>query len=239
MTDTIQRAQELLGKAKSVFVLTGAGISAESGLKTYRGNDLSWRGRPYHEIVSTDFFRINPRASWDWHLEFREMARKAEPNAAHRALADQAKRHGNITLVTQNIDGLHERAGHPEPVLFHGSVWITRCTKCEAWRHDDARIYETLPMCTACGARERPGVVWFGDTIPRILFQRALLAFQKAEVLLVVGTSALVSPASQFIHLAHEKNIPVIEVNPAEPGHKVDLYLQGKAGDILPTLFSA
>ncbi len=238
MTDIIQQARELLVKAKSVFVLTGAGISAESGLKTYRGHDLSWRGRPYQEIVSTDYFESDPRASWDWHLEFRDTARRVQPNAAHLALAEWAKRRKNVTLVTQNIDGLHERADHPDPILFHGSVWITRCTRCEVWRRDYALAYETLPMCLICEAPERPGVVWFGDTIPRRTLELAVLASQDADAFLVVGTSAQVAPASEFLHVARERGVPLIVVNPEAPKGPEGIHLQGPAGEILPQLLN-
>jgi NAD-dependent deacetylase len=234
--DSFQQARELLEKAASVLVLTGAGISAESGLKTYRGDDLTWRGRPYHEVVNTEFFRTDPRASWDWHLEFRITTRSVEPNPAHRALADWAKRRQGITLVTQNIDGLHERAGQPNPVLYHGTVWETRCTECDVSRHDEALVYRELPMCAACGGLERPGVVWFGDMIPRHCAARAALAIRDAKAVLVVGTSAVVYPAAALVDAAREDGIPVIEVNPAHPSKKANLHLQGKAGEILPQL---
>lgn len=236
MDEQIRQARTLLEGAASVFVLTGAGISAESGLRTYRDSDLSWRGMPYQDVVNVQFFERDPRASWDWHLEFRAMTRAVEPNAAHRALAAWAIRHGRVTLMTQNIDGLHERAGHPDPIRFHGSVWITRCTACDASREDEALEYPSLPMCAACGAPERPGVVWFGDAIPRPVIERAQGALQQARAFLLIGTSALVHPAASVIDIAHRKGIPIIEVNPGLAHANTSVHLKRKAGEILPAL---
>lgn len=244
-----EEARGILGRARFVLVLTGAGISAESGVPTFRGTDGWWRNRHFSELASAEAFAREPRAVWDWYLERRGTVKLCSPNAAHAALAAWARRGAagegpRGLLVTQNVDGLHERAGHAPVVRFHGSLWRNRCPACGAEREDEAIAYAELPVSPCCGATERPAVVWFGESIPAEAMEAAFEAVDEADAALVVGTAGVVYPAAALVENLRSRGAAIVEVNPdadyglGERGAFGGLWLRGAAGALVPELLA-
>ena len=231
----LDSARTLLGAARFVLVLTGAGVSAESGVPTFRGAGGYWRNRSFQELATPEAFARDPRLVWDWYLERRRTIRACEPNAAHRALAAWSRRGAGL-LVTQNVDDLHERAGQREVVHVHGSLWRNRCTRCGTERADDALEHAALPRSPCCGAPERPGMVWFGESLPAAALDAALDAARRADAVLVVGTSGVVHPAAGFVEVARRQGARVVDVNPAATEITADVALRMPAGEALPLL---
>ena len=228
-------ARRLVAAAGSLVVLTGAGISAESGIPTFRGPGGLWRNFRPEALATPEAFARDPLTVWEWYLWRRGLIDAAEPNAGHRALVALEQRHERFTLITQNVDGLHDRAGSRRILKVHGDLWHSRCTGCAYPRKDRALAYPALPPpCPECGVPLRPGVVWFGESLPRVVWAEAERAVAQADLLLVVGTSAQVYPAAGLIDLAR----CVIDVNPAETpfSSRVAIALAGPAGEILPAL---
>ena len=238
----LQGAAAAIRKARHVCVLTGAGISAESGIPTFRDalTGLWSKFRP-EELATPEAFERDPELVWKWYEWRRDLVRHAEPNAGHRALVELARRVPRLTLVTQNVDGLHQRAGSPSVLEYHGNILRDRCTveQVVAERADDAR--EGLPRCAACGGLLRPDVVWFGEAIPRAPMMLAAAAAEDCDVFLSVGTSSLVYPAAGLAQAAAARGAVVIEVNPdaTDLTPRVPFALQGPAGRILPDLCAA
>ena len=231
-------AAAALAQATYVAALTGAGISAESGIPTFRGAGGLWNDYRPEDLATPQAFARDPRLVWEWYAWRQGLVAAAEPNAGHRALVD-LERLTTVTLVTQNVDGLHARAGSSDPIELHGSLWRVRCTECGNERAIDAPI-EGLPTCEECGALERPGVVWFGESLPEEPFEIALQAVSRAQVVLVVGTSGVVQPAASLVEIGRARGAMVIEVNPeASPGGRNRIALAGHAGTILPALVDA
>jgi NAD-dependent deacetylase len=238
----LRRAAEAVGRARHVCVVTGAGISAESGIPTFREalTGLWERFRP-EELATPEAFERNPELVWKWYEWRRELVRKVEPNAGHRALVALARRVPRLTLVTQNVDGLHQRAGSPSVLEYHGNILRDRCTveQIVAERSDDSR--GVLPRCASCGGLLRPDVVWFGEPIPREPMLHAAAAADDCDVFLSIGTSAQVYPAAGLADVALEHGAVVIEVNPeaTDLTARATIALQGPAGKILPGLCAA
>jgi NAD-dependent deacetylase len=254
--EALAAARAWLGAARRVLVLTGAGVSAESGVPTFRGDGGLWRSHRPEELATPEAFGRDPRLVWEWYGLRRVKVAACTPNAGHRALAawclaDPERR----TLVTQNVDGLHERALRDaaasgtvphaaRPLALHGSLVGVRCTACAFHAHDqgvvDARSYETLPRCPECRALLRPDVVWFGEALDPALLERAFDAAREAEICLVVGTSALVHPAASIPEVTRSAGGALIEVNPdPTPLSARALHsLRGLAGSILPRLLA-
>lgn len=235
---SIQDAADILRRAPRVLVLTGAGISAESGVPTFRGAGERWRDKHFSELANPEAFARDPREIWDWYLYRRSVVARCVPNAAHDALARWIATRDGVTLVTQNVDGLHERAGS-DPVRLHGSLWRNRCTACGVERAETALDYHELPTSPCCGAPERPAIVWFGERIPFDAFHAGLLAAVEAHAVLVVGTSGTVHPASSFIHRARANRSPIVEINPEYSAVPATHRLRGNAAEILPLLVGA
>ena len=238
----ITEAAEALRKARHVCVLTGAGISAESGIPTFRDalTGLWAKFRP-EDLATPEAFARDPKFVWDWYEYRRELVRRAEPNAGHRALAKLAGRVPQMTLVTQNVDGLHQRAGSRGVLEYHGNILRDRCTaeQVVADRSEDSR--HGLPRCAACGALLRPDVVWFGEPIPRGPMIAAAEAAGACDVFLSIGTSSLVYPAAGLAEEALRRGATVIEVNPGrtELSDVASLALAGPSGELLPRLLRA
>jgi NAD-dependent deacetylase len=236
----VQQAREWIQSADTVAVLTGAGISAESGVPTFRGTGGLWREYKPEDLATPEAFARDPKLVWEWYNWRRELIAKARPNPGHKALVDLEVRKRNFTLITQNVDGLHDLAGSGKILKLHGDIWRMRCTQCGAnWPDRRASLPKLPPHC-ACGGLARPGVVWFGESLPDGMMLEAEHAVASAQVLLAVGTSAVVYPAAGLIPLAKSQGVKVIEVNP-EPtafSELVDRSLRGKAGEILPELVS-
>jgi NAD-dependent deacetylase len=234
----LDHAREWLTQATSVAVLTGAGISAESGVPTFRGPGGLWKDYKPEDLATPEAFAKDPRLVWEWYNWRRELISKALPNAAHKALVQLEIQKRQYTLITQNVDGLHDRAGSGRMLKLHGDIWRMRCTECGAnWPDRRAPLPKIPPHC-ACGGLARPGVVWFGEPLPEGMMKEAEHAALSAEVFLVIGTSAAVYPAAGLIPFARQAGAKAIEINIEETPFTatVDCALRGPAGDLLPKL---
>jgi NAD-dependent deacetylase len=235
------RAARLLSRARRVAVLTGAGISAESGVPTFRGADGLWRNFRAADLATPEAFARDPVLVWEWYRWRRGRMASAAPNPAHHALVRMEGRFEGFTVITQNIDGLHARAGTRSLVELHGNIWRDRCVDDprHTSRHepDEPPPAESVPRCR-CGAVMRPDVVWFGEVLDPDHLQHAIRAASTADVLLVVGTSSIVYPAAALPSHALNAGAAVIEVNPDETplSEQMDVVLRGPAGAILPEL---
>lgn len=220
------------------MALTGAGISAESGIPTFRGAGGLWRSFRPEELATPEAFARDPKLVWEWYLWRRGLIAQAQPNAGHYALVRLEQRTPRFTLVTQNVDGLHDRAGSRNILKLHGDIWEVRCTACGRQERDERLAFDCLPPRCACGGLLRPAVVWFGEMLPAAVWQAAEEAVRAAEVLLVAGTSAVVYPAAGLVPLARSAGAKVIEVNLEQTplSASADCSLRGKAGEILPDL---
>ena len=233
---------KLLRGARHIAVLTGAGISAESGLPTFRQAQTGlWaRYRP-EDLATMRAFVRDPVLVWEWYAWRRQLAKDAEPNAGHRALARLQGRVPRLDLVTQNVDGLHQRAGSRGVVELHGNILRCRCnregTRFESWDEEG----EKPPRCTACGAHLRPDVVWFGESLPEDALEAAVASAEACDLFLCIGTSALVQPAASLPYAALRRGVPVIEVNPDETplSRAATHVLKGAAGEALPAWVEA
>jgi len=230
--------REWVATARSVAVLTGAGISAESGIPTFRGAGGLWRKYRADNLATPEAFARDPKLIWEWYDWRRSVIATAEPNAGHRALAELERRALQFTLVTQNVDGLHDRAGSRRLLKVHGDIWSLRCTACKReWQDLRPSLPELPPLC-ACGQMGRPGVVWFGEALPEDVWSAALTAVRGAEILLVVGTSAVVFPAAGLVQLARSAGAKVVEINVEETpvSAQVDVSWRAPAAEALPQL---
>lgn len=225
--------------AKSVLVLTGAGVSAESGVPTFRGGGQTavWKGMPFDKISSAEMIERDLAAVWEWFDYRRERLQPIRPNAAHLELARWQKRFPRFTLVTQNIDGLHQEAGSRDVLELHGSIWRTRCVECET-RYEISRDARRLDCCPGCGNHLRPDVVLFGEMLPSEVLDRAAEEAARCDLCFVVGTSAIVYPAAALPEIAREAGAYVCEVNPERTSLSglCDEVLTGKAGELLPLI---
>jgi NAD-dependent deacetylase len=210
--DAIARARDIVSLARRVAVLTGAGISAESGVPTFRGPGGLWREFRPEDLANSDAFERDPRLVWEWYDWRRARVAEARPNPGHEALARLEARVEAFTLATQNVDGLHRLAGSRNLIELHGDLWTVRCTRCGAEREERTVPLPQLPPVCRCGGIERPGVVWFGESLPEGAIDRAADAVEQADVMLVVGTSAAVWPAVGLIEVAFGAEVPVIEI---------------------------
>ena len=206
-----------------VLVLTGAGVSAESGIPTFRGKDGYWRNLDPAKLATPEAFARDPQLVWEWYRERRERIRHAQPNAAHEAIAKLAQHTEEFLLVTQNVDDLHARAGIPaqKMVRIHGDIFITRCSRCEFKRFEHEHEYEQeheIPRCSQCTALMRPGVVWFGEQLPWNELQRveSYLDGAACDVVIVAGTTATFGYIIDWALRASQNGAELIEVNPDE-----------------------
>ena len=234
----MEAARAILKGAKAIAILTGAGVSAESGVPTFREASGLWKQFRPEELATPEAFARDPQTVWEWYHWRRRLIAEAQPNAGHRALARLEQRAPKFTLVTQNVDGLHQAAGSKEVLELHGSIWKMRCTWCgREWTDRDTREGRQLVSCS-CGGLARPGVVWFGEGLPPDTWKAAEQAIKGCDLLLVIGTSAVVYPAAGLVPLARSSGAKVIEVNiEAIPlAGIVHVHLNGRAGEILPEL---
>jgi NAD-dependent deacetylase len=233
----IEQARQWLAEAPRIVALTGAGVSAESGIPTFRGPGGLWNNRRPEELATPQAFARDPRLVWEWYDWRRQIIAQAQPNPAHLALAACAR----LTLITQNVDGLHELAGSRGILRIHGDIWTLRCLGCGAETVDRTVPLPSLPpRCEACGGLRRPGVVWFGEDLPPDIWASAVDAASQANVFLIIGTSAQVYPAASLAPLARRASgARIIEVNIASSGAAVDAFVEGKAGEVLPPLLAS
>ncbi len=238
--------QALRGRPGGLCVLTGAGMSAESGIPTFRDALTGlWARFDPAELASEAGFRAHPQRVWDWYAMRRDGVRRAEPNAGHHALASHARRWpGGLVLVTQNVDDLHQRAGHTDAVRLHGDIladrWLQPCPQREGCATTRAQAGRP-PRCADCGNLLRPGVVWFGESLPAAALAAARDAAERCEVMLVVGTSGAVWPAAGLVGRARQRGAKVVIVNPSpsEIDAEAHLLLRGTAAHLLPLLLDA
>jgi len=228
-----EAARWLLRLAGSVAVLTGAGVSAESGIPTFRSDGGYWRTHRFQDLATPEGFSRDPKLVWTWYEERRRAIALAKPNAGHYAICEIERTKPIFTLITQNVDGLHELAGSRNVIKLHGDIWTLHCLKCGEDRIDHSQLDDLPPRCH-CGGMLRPGVVWFGERLSAGVMERAEKAVRAADVLIVAGTSAQVYPAAGLIPMANA----VIEINPevTEFSDRVSLSLRGTSADILPLL---
>jgi NAD-dependent deacetylase len=233
---------ERLAAARSVAVLTGAGISAESGLVTFRDPDGLWQQFRPEELANVRAFLSNPTLVQGWYAARRHAALEAEPNPGHRALAALEGLIPDFTLITQNVDNLHQRAGNRNIIELHGNLTRNYCIDCEveAAEVDAEALAEGRPSaCPACGGYIRPDVVWFGEMLPAGAFERAVEAARRAEVLLSIGTSAVVHPAASIPMYAAKAYRAEVNIEPSAIAREMDEVVVGPAGQVLPRLLEA
>jgi NAD-dependent deacetylase len=237
---SVEQVREWIREAARIAALAGAGLSAESGVPTFRGAGGLWRQYRPEDLATPEAFFRDPRLVWEWYDWRRTRIAQAAPNPAHYALAELERRKPGFTLITQNVDGLEEQAGCRNVLRLHGDIWTLRCVLCGRERRDRTAPLAELPPHCECGALERPGVVWFGEPLPGAAWQQAEQAAAQAELFLVIGTSAVVYPAAGLVWLAKESGARVVEINLEETAvsPEADASFKGKAGEILPSLLS-
>jgi NAD-dependent deacetylase len=237
---SLEAVRTLLDPARSIVVLTGAGISAESGVPTFRGPGGLWRDYRPEDLATPEAFERDPRLVWEWYDWRRQKIAAAKPNLGHYALVTLEKRAPQLTLITQNVDGLHALAGSLNLLEIHGSLWRTRCCTCrEVLDNREAPLPAIPPRCF-CEGLLRPDVVWFGEALPLVLMRRAYKAIENCDAMLVIGTSGVVQPAASLATMALERGVPVVEINadPTPLTERATIALRGKAGEILPRLIA-
>lgn len=256
----MSKFKETLKSAKQVVILSGAGISAESGIPTFRGAGGYWRKYQASSLATPGAFKSSPSLVWEFYHYRREVAAKAQPNAGHIAIAKYEEKYGSeksITVITQNVDGLHARAGTKNLIELHGNLYKTRCTKCkEVLVNTDSPICEalanrgapdanvvgsdilvkSLPHCKKCNNLLRPHIVWFGESLEAVVLSSAEAAMSSCDVCLVVGTSSVVYPAAMFAPQAAARGAIVAEFNlePTPATHDFHYYFEGPCGTTLP-----
>jgi NAD-dependent deacetylase len=227
-----------LHRSTPVAVLTGAGVSAESGVPTFRDEGGLWHSYRAQDLATPQAFRRDPALVWQWYDWRRSIVGACRPNTAHHALADMEQALDDFVLVTQNVDGLHRLAGSRRVLELHGNIWRLRCTlECRpAWEDRRVPLPEIPPRCPGCGALARPDVVWFGEALPGEALMAAMEASRRCALMLVVGTSALVQPAASLPLLALDNGAYLVEINPAAAplSHLAGEVLREPAAQALP-----
>jgi NAD-dependent deacetylase len=240
LDEALDRAAALLRPAQRVTALTGAGVSAESGVATFRGPDGLWEGHRVQDVATPSGFARDPQMVWRFYNQRRSRLREVQPNAGHRALAALEKRWGSdcFTLVTQNIDGLHQAAGSRHVLELHGRLSRVRCTTCDYREDRPGEDLADLPRCPRCEELLRPDVVWFEEMLPHHVWREAQLQTEACQCLLVVGTSAVVFPAAGLIGTARAAGARVLEFNleATAASEHADVCLHGPSGRLLPEL---
>jgi NAD-dependent deacetylase len=236
--EALARAASALRAAERVCVLTGAGVSAESGVNTFRGAGGLWEGHRVEDVATPQAFARDPELVWKFYNARRAGLRVVRPNPGHDALVALELRWGagRFTLVTQNVDGLHRAAGSQTVLELHGNLRRVRCTGCGRLADSGLEPLPDLPTCPDCGALLRPDVVWFHEMLPEAIWRAATVALAECGCLLVIGTSAVVYPAAGLIEAAQDLGIPVIEVNPEPAARGAVIRLSGPSGEVLPQL---
>ncbi|MGE5649605.1 MAG: SIR2 family NAD-dependent protein deacylase [Bacillota bacterium] len=228
--------------AHHIAVFTGAGVSAESGIPTFREAQTGlWSNFRAEDLATPEAFRRDPFTVWKWYEWRRDLMREVRPNPAHLAIAALEQRVPHVTVITQNVDGLHHRAGSTDVIELHGNIWNNFCFHCRQPGEPAASASDVPPRCAHCGGMVRPGVVWFGESLPAPAWHRAAEVSEHADVFFCIGTSSLVEPAASLPRYAQSCGRTVIQINPEATLHDgfARHVLRGKAGHIVPELLRA
>jgi NAD-dependent deacetylase len=237
--EEIAKAANVLRKAGNVTILTGAGVSAESSVPTFRGKDGLWKTFRAEELATPEAFKKQPLVVWEWYGHRQKLVSQCKPNPAHTTLVEMENYFSVFSLITQNVDGLHRRAGSRNVIELHGNLFKARCTL-ESEVFDFTLKDDPLPLCKKCGALIRPHVVWFGESLDSEIIDQAIKRSLECQVFIVVGTSALVQPAASLPLFAARNGATVIEINPDETPltHFLDISIREKAGVALPEIWN-
>ena len=235
MFETIK---DQIGDVKKIIFVTGAGISQESGIPTFRGKDGLWRNYDAMKLATIDAFYENPKLVWEWYNERRKNIFAAHPNQGHKAIAELEK-YAKVMVLTQNIDGLHQKAGSTEVLELHGSIIKIKCSVCD-FRDEILTEFSEIPPLCNCGNMLRPDVVWFGEPLPQNVWQKAIVSASECDLMVIVGTSLVVSPANTLPIYAKQNNALLIEINPerTEMSSDMDLTIRSTSALALPEFIS-
>ncbi len=227
-----------LRQAQRIVVLTGAGISAESGVPTFRAADGLWQKFKPEELASMDAFMRNPQLVWEWYQHRRQILTNVSPNSGHFTLAAMEQHFPLFSIYTQNVDGLHQRAGSKRVFELHGNIARSRCIRCLQLTSDMDEDVKEIPHCK-CGGMLRPDVVWFGEMLLEGMIEAGYVEIREADVFVVIGTSGVVYPAASLAVEAVQRNVYCVEINtePSALSAQMDVVLPGKSGEILPGLW--
>ncbi len=229
--------RQKISASKFVLVLSGAGISAESGIPTFRGKEGLWKNHRAEDLASPAAFQRDPKLVWAWYRWRRALIASKKTNAAHEGLVRLEARMPRYQLITQNVDGFHGLAGSRKMIELHGNIWRMRCTSCgEKIENHDPDLPE-LPRCLKCEALLRPDIVWFGEGINANDLEQSIQSCRACDLMLVIGTSAVVQPAASFASIAKEAGAYLVEINPVPSLSGLsDVTLVGKAAEIVPKI---
>ncbi|MEO0143276.1 MAG: NAD-dependent deacylase [candidate division WOR-3 bacterium] len=233
----IEEAVKILKGAKRIFVLTGAGVSAESGIPTFRGKDGLWKNYSATDLATPEAFNRNPELVWEWYRWRQEIILKAKPNPAHYAIVELERISSEFLLLTQNVDNLHQRAGSRNVLELHGNIFRTRCCNCGRIDGVEKAKFTPLPYCP-CGGLLRPDVVWFGESIPQDVWDESIKFLTSSDVAIICGTSGVVWPAAAIPEIAKQNNVKTIEINiePTPITPLAFLNIMAPVGKILPEI---
>ena len=229
---------EQIKDIQKIVFITGAGISQESGIPTFRGKDGLWRNYNAMELATIDAFYKNPKLVWEWYNERRRNIFAAQPNLGHKAITELEK-YAEVVILTQNIDGLHQKAGSTKVLELHGSIVKIKCSVCDFKDKIITEFSEIPPLCK-CGNILRPDVVWFGESLPQDVWQKAIIFSSQCDLMIIVGTSLVVSPANTLAIYAKQNNAKLIEINPekTEMSSEMDLIIRNTSARALPKFVS-
>ena len=237
MTPQIEEAVEIMRSSDYIVALTGAGISKESNVPTFRGEDGLWRNYDPMELATPQAFERDPKLVWEWYSWRQDLIGNCSPNPAHSVLASWEEAGLLRSIITQNVDGLHRRAGSKHVLEVHGNIWRAKCTSCP-YTSILEKAAEGVPHCPECNELLRPDVVWFGESLDAGVMNQVYGELGKSDLLFIIGTSAMVQPAASFPMIVTKNDGKLIEINPETTplSEYVDLRLGGKAGEILPQI---
>jgi NAD-dependent deacetylase len=242
LTVSIEEVSRRFRRDARITILTGAGVSAASGVPTFRGTAGLWKSFRPESLATPEAFRRDPKLVWEWYDWRRQLISTKQPNRAHDVIANWSRRYPDFTLITQNVDGLHEKAGTRNVTRFHGSIWELSCwERCrsspERWWDETSPLPEIPPRCPHCNGLVRPGVVWFGEAIDPVILERSRQS-TNCDLFLTIGTSAVVHPAASLVFEAKQQGAYTVEINveSTPASNVIDATLQGPAETVLPDL---
>ncbi|MFW9907133.1 MAG: NAD-dependent deacylase [Candidatus Thorarchaeota archaeon] len=231
---SVLKAAEIILSSDYLIALTGAGISSESGVPTFRGADGLWRNYDAMQLATPEAFRKDPKLVWEWYSWRQGLILGCEPNLAHLTLAKWEAKNVLRGLITQNVDNLHSRAGSKNIIQVHGSIFKLKCTECE-FKGDLTAPPKDIPLCSACGSYLRPDVVWFGENLDYHIMSQTYKELDQADTILVIGTSGIVQPAASFPLIVRQHGGKIIDINiePTSISNFAEVYITGKASEVL------